>query len=183
MFVALPNIVRDLQIGSAVAQWVSSAYAVTLASWLIVAGRLADRYGAARLFTMAMLGFALTSGLAAAAPNAEALLIARAGQGLAAALLQPAALGLLQACFPEPARRSRALGVWSACGALGLALGALAGGVLAEISWRCTFAINVPLTVACALGAIIWLRGTPQVATTRGSRCWPRPWRPAPSSR
>lgn len=163
VFVALPSIDRDLQISAAFAPWVSSAYAVTLASWLIVAGRLADRFGAARVFALAMLLFALTSGLAAMAPSAAALLIARGGQGLAAALLQPAALGLLQASFSEPGQRSKALGVWSACGALGLALGALVGGLLTVVSWRLTFAINVPLTLACALGGIVWLRSTGQI--------------------
>jgi MFS family permease len=158
VFVALPSIDRGLQMGTVLAQWVSSAYAVVLASWLIVAGRLADRFGAARLFVHAMALFSLTSAIAAAAPTAEVLLVARAGQGLAAALLQPAALGLLQARFSAPGDRRRAFGVWSAAGALGLALGALIGGLLTAISWRLTFAINIPLTLACAIGALAWLR-------------------------
>lgn len=167
VFVALPSIDRDLQISATLAQWVSSAYAVTLAGWLIVAGRLADRFGPARVFALAMLLFALTSSLAATAPTAEVLLTARAGQGLAAALLQPAALGLLQASFSGAGQRRKALGVWSASGALGLALGALIGGLLTEISWRLTFAVNVPLALACAIGAIGRLRGTPHTRHTQ----------------
>lgn len=160
VFVALPSIDGDLQMGTVLAQWVASAYAVMLASWLIVAGRLADRFGAARLFVHAMVLFGLTSAVAAAAPTAEVLLAARAGQGLAAALLQPAALGLLQARFSAPLDRRRAFGVWSAAGALGLALGALIGGLLTVLSWRLTFAINIPLVIACTIGAIVWLRDT-----------------------
>ncbi|ALL79847.1 hypothetical protein AD006_30385 (plasmid) [Pseudonocardia sp. EC080610-09] len=170
VFVALPSIDRDLQMGTVLAQWVASAYAVMLASWLIVAGRLADRFGAARLFVHAMALFGLTSAVAAAAPTAEVLLAARAGQGLAAALLQPAALGLLQARFIAPVDRRRAFGIWSAAGALGLALGALIGGLLTVLSWRLTFAINIPLVVACAIGAIVWLRHAEH----------PKPERPIP---
>ncbi|WP_460493460.1 MFS transporter [Dactylosporangium cerinum] len=83
------------------------------------------------------------------------LLGARFAQGLAAALLQPAILGLLGTMFPA---RSRALSVWGAVGASGLAAGVVLGGVLTRVSWRWTFFVNVPVTLLCLAGGLVWLR-------------------------
>lgn len=153
--VALPAIDRDLRLGPVLLQWVPSAYAVCLAGLLLVSGRLADRFGPPRMFRWAVLLLAAASALAAVAPDSATLLGARAAQGSAAALLQPAALGLLQHAFPDPAARARAFAVWSSAGATGLAVGTVVGGVLTSVSWRWTFAVTVPLLLPCAVGALL----------------------------
>jgi hypothetical protein len=85
------------------------------------------------------------------------LLAARGAQGLGAALLQPAVLGLIGTTFAAGPSRSRALAVWGSVGASGLAAGAILGGLLTTASWRLTFVVNVPLTLLCALGAAVWV--------------------------
>ncbi|TCP50882.1 MFS transporter [Tamaricihabitans halophyticus] len=154
-YLALPGIAADLRMSAAFGQWVISAYAVLFAGCLLFGGRLADRFGARRMFLLAILGFGVTSAFASIAWSAWLLVAARAGQGVAAALLQPAVLRLLAVAFPVGPARGRALGVWSSAGALGLAVGTVLGGVLTEQSWRLVFAISVPLCAGCALG--VWL--------------------------
>ena len=165
--VALPAIDRDLHLGPVLLQWVPSAYAVFLAGLLLVSGRLADRFGPPRMFRWAVLLLAAASALAAVAPDSATLLGARAAQGAAAAMLQPAALGLLQHACPDPAARARAFATWSAAGATGLAVGAGVGGLLTPVSWRWTFAVTVPLLLPCAAGALFRLRAPPTPACHR----------------
>jgi MFS family permease len=165
VYVALPGIARDLHLDLASAQWVVSAYAVPFAGFLLVGGRLADRVGAGRLFVAAVALFGVAGVIGGAAGNGATLLAARGAQGLGAALLQPAILGLIAATFPAGAgnaARTRALSVWGAVGASGLAAGVVLGGVLTKASWRWTFFVNVPVTLLCAAGAVLWLlRGRP----------------------
>ena len=137
---------------------VVSAYAVLFAGFLVVGGRLADRVGAKRLFVVAVVFFGAASAVGGAAADGDVLLAARGAQGLGAALLQPAIIGLIGTTFPAGPARSRALAVWGAVGASGLAAGAVLGGLLTTASWRLTFVINVPLTLLCAPGALVWVR-------------------------
>ncbi len=167
IYIALPSIAADLHLAPALAQWVVSAYAVLFAGFLVVGGRLADRVGAARLFTGAIIVFGVASAVGGAAEDGTVLLAARGAQGLAAALLQPAILGLIGTTFPAGPERSRALAVWGAVGASGLAAGAVLGGLLTTASWRLTFVVNVPLTLLCALGASVWV-GAPSVRVPAG---------------
>ncbi|MEV4510520.1 MFS transporter [Dactylosporangium sp. NPDC049525] len=157
VYVALPGMARDLHLNLPAAQWVVSAYAVPFAGFLLVGGRLADRVGAGRLFVAATVAFGVASVGGGLASSGGVLLAARFAQGLAAALLQPAILGLLGTMFPA---RSRALSVWGAVGASGLAAGVVLGGVLTDVSWRWTFFVNVPVTLLCAAGGLSWLRST-----------------------
>jgi EmrB/QacA subfamily drug resistance transporter len=157
IYVALPSIASDLHLEPALAQWVISAYGVLFAGFLIVGGRLSDRVGAKRLFIVAIITFGVASAIGGAADDGTALLAARAAQGLGAALLQPAVLGLIGTTFPAGPSRGRALAVWGSVGASGLAAGAILGGLLTTASWRLTFVINVPLTLLCALGAAVWV--------------------------
>lgn len=156
IYIALPSVATDLDLEPATAQWVVSAYAVLFAGFLVVGGRLSDRVGAGRMFTVAIVAFGVASAAGGIAGDGATLLAARGAQGLAAALMQPAILGLIGSTFPAGARRGAALAVWSAVGAAGLAAGAILGGVLTTASWRLTFFINVPLTLACALAALRW---------------------------
>src|SRR3954470_11258801 len=158
IYIALPSIATDLRLGSALAQWVVSAYAVLFAGFLVVGGRLSDRVGPARLFIGAIITFGVASAVGGAARDGTVLLAARGAQGLGAALLQPAILGLIGTTFPAGPQRSKALAVWGSVGASGLAAGAVLGGLLTTASWRLTFVINVPLTVLCAVGALVWVR-------------------------
>lgn len=204
VYVALPGMSRDLDLDLPAAQWVVSAYAVPFAGFLLVGGRLADRVGAGRLFVAATVAFGVASVGGGLASSGGVLLAARFAQGLAAALLQPAILGLLGTMFPA---RSRALSVWGAVGASGLAAGVVLGGVLTRVSWRWTFFVNVPVTLLCAAGGLIWLRaaaaggarvplpgallgtgaalGAVLGLTLAGTAGWtsPRPSRPLPSPR
>jgi MFS family permease len=155
VYVALPSIGRELGLDATLTQWVISAYAVLFAGFLMVGGRLADRYG--RLFVVAVAAFGLTSAIAGFASDGAVLLAARGAQGLAAALLQPAVLALLGTSFRAGPARNRALAVWGSVGASGLAAGAILGGLLTTASWRWTFLINIPLTLVAAVGAIRYL--------------------------
>ena len=161
MYVALPSVARGLSLDPAAAQWVISSYAVGFAGFLMVGGRLADRLGAKRLFLVAVNLFCVASAVGGVAQDGAVLLAARGTQGLAAALLQPATLGLIGTVFPAGPARNRALAVWAAVGAAGLAAGALLGGVLTTASWRLTFFVNVPLTLACAVAAARYFRPAP----------------------
>jgi EmrB/QacA subfamily drug resistance transporter len=157
IYVALPSVAGELDLEPSLAQWVVSAYAVFFAGFLVVGGRLTDRVGAKRLFVVAMVTFGLASAIGGAAGDGAVLLVARGAQGVAAAMLQPAVLGLIGTTFPAGPARSRAVAVWGSVGALGLAAGVILGGLLATLSWRLVFFVNVPLTLACALGAVAWV--------------------------
>ena len=156
IYVALPSIASALHLEPTHAQWVVSAYAVLFAGFLVVGGRLSDRFGAKRMFMVAVIAFGVASAIGGAADTGIVLLAARAAQGLGAALLQPAVLGLIGTTFPAGPSRSRALAVWGSVGASGLAAGAILGGLLTTASWRLTFVVNVPVTLLCAVGAAVW---------------------------
>ncbi|GAA4249527.1 MFS transporter [Dactylosporangium darangshiense] len=174
VYVALPGIARDLDLDIAAAQWVVSAYAVPFAGFLLLGGRLADRVGPGRLFLGATLLFGAACAAGGLAGGGATLLAARGVQGMAAALLQPAILGLIGARFPAGPARTRALSVWGAVGASGLAAGVVLGGVLTRYNWRWTFLVNVPVAVACAAGAAVWL-----LSAGRDARPDPGPVSPA----
>ena len=145
--VALPAIEDDLGGGLAGQQWTSNAYLVTLGSLLLIGGSLGDIFGERRVFALGVLGFGVTSLGCALAPTIELLVAARALQGVAGALLTPAALAVIVTTFP-PAERGRAVGSWTAWAGIGTVLGPLIGGQLVDTtSWRWIFAINVPIVI------------------------------------
>jgi EmrB/QacA subfamily drug resistance transporter len=156
--VALPTIGRDLGADLVGVQWVISAYALSLAALILLGGSLGDRFGRRRAFMWGVGGFALASIMSALSPNIALLVGARAVQGIAAALLTPGSLAILQSSF-QPADRMRAIGVWT--GALGIAAasGPLAGGWLIGYSWRWVFWVNVPL---CAAVLVLAARYVPE---------------------
>ncbi len=148
--VALPAMGRDLGAGVAGLQWVVDAYAVAFAAFMLSAGALGDRFGARRAFQWGMGLFCLASIACAAASNILALDAARVLQGLGAAVMLPNSLALLNHAFAhEPAQRARAIGYWTAAGAISIALGPVLGGLLvAGVGWRAIFWVNVPLCLA-----------------------------------
>jgi EmrB/QacA subfamily drug resistance transporter len=145
--VALPAIERDLGGGLAGQQWTSNAYLLTLGSLLLIGGSLGDIFGERRVFMAGVIGFGLTSVMCAVAPTIELLVVSRALQGVAGALLTPAALAVIVATFGGD-QRARAIGAWTAWAGIGAVLGPLVGGQIVDnASWRWIFAINVPFLV------------------------------------
>ncbi|RCG33287.1 MFS transporter [Sphaerisporangium album] len=153
VYIALPSIGHDLALSQSSVQWVVSGYAVFFAGFLIVGGRASDRFGPRTLFVVAMLLFGVASLAGGLAPGAAPLLVARAAQGVAAAVLQPAVIALINTSFATGPARNKALSVWGTVGASGLAAGVIIGGLLTTMSWRWVFLINLPLAVVCALAA------------------------------
>jgi EmrB/QacA subfamily drug resistance transporter len=146
--VALPAIAEDLGGGLAGQQWTANAYLVTLGSLLLIGGSLGDIFGERRVFAFGVAAFGVTSLACALAPTIELLVAARALQGVAGALLTPAALAVIVANF-APDERGKAVGAWTAWGGIGTVLGPLIGGQLVDAaSWRWIFAINVPIVIA-----------------------------------
>jgi EmrB/QacA subfamily drug resistance transporter len=155
--IALPAMQRDLGGGLALQQWVYSAYLLTLGSLILVGGSLGDLYGGKRVFVIGVAAFAATSLFAAAAWSADVLILARALQGVAGALLTPAALATITVVFSGE-ERGNAIGTWTAWTGISFVIGPLLGGWLVDaVSWRAIFLINLPLaavTIALILVAL-----------------------------
>ncbi|MEV4222792.1 MFS transporter [Nonomuraea sp. NPDC049725] len=168
--VALPSIQRALGFDAAHLAWVGNAYALTFGGLMLLGGRLADLYGHRRVFAAGLVVFTV-AGLGGGLAEAPGWLIAaRAGQGVGAAVLAPATLTILTSAFPEGARRTRAIAVWTAVSLAGGTTGNLVGGALTEfLSWRWTLLINVPIGLAC-LAAIRRLAPGPDRRGGQGER-------------
>ena len=152
--IALPAIGQEFHASLADLQWVVTAYTLTLAGLLLVAGALGDRYGRKLVFQIGVVWFAIASVLCGIAPNAPVLIGARALQGVGAALLTPGSLAIIEASF-HPDDRGKAIGAWSGLGGVGTAIGPFLGGWLIQaVSWRLIFAINLP--VAALIVAVTW---------------------------
>ena len=133
--------------------WVLNAYTIVFAAVLVPAGRWADRIGRRRVFVAGLIGFSVGSVLCGLAPGVNLLIAARVVQAAGAGAMVPASLSLLLAAVPA-ASRAKALGTWSALGALGAALGPVIGGSLVQVNWRWVFWINVPVGIAAVLLAV-----------------------------
>jgi EmrB/QacA subfamily drug resistance transporter len=151
--IAMPSLARDLHISGATISWTITAYSLVFGSLLLLGGRAADLLGRRRMFLTGLGIFTASSLASAMAGSAAALFAARAGQGLGAAMLSPAALSIITGTFHGPAR-AKALAAWGAVGGAGAALGVLLGGVLTQlVDWRLIFFVNLPVAVALAVGA------------------------------
>src|SRR5690348_9977363 len=151
---AFPYISRDYP-GTSLSSlsWVLNAYTIVFAAVLVPAGRWADRIGRRRLFVAGLALFSFGSVLCGLAPGVAALIAARVIQAAGAGAMVPASLSLLLAAVPA-AVRPKALGTWSALGALGAALGPVIGGALVQVDWRWVFWINVPVGIAAVVLAV-----------------------------
>jgi len=152
--VALPDLAADLDLGRGDLGWTITSYSLVFGSLLLLGGRAADLLGRRRMFLAGLAVFTVSSLAAALAGDAAMLFAARAGQGLGAAMLSPAALSIITTSF-HGAERARALAVWGAVGGAGAAIGVLLGGALTElVSWRAIFFINLPVGAVVAAGAM-----------------------------
>src|SRR4051794_25946289 len=139
--VALPDLAADLGIDRADIGWTITSYSLIFGSLLLLGGRAADLVGRRRVFLTGLAVFTVSSLATALAGGASTLFAARAGQGLGAAMLSPAALSIITSTFHGP-ERAKALGVWGAVGGAGAAIGVLLGGALTElVDWRAIFLI------------------------------------------
>jgi DHA2 family methylenomycin A resistance protein-like MFS transporter len=149
--IALAKIGADLHANVAGLQWIVDAYSLAFAVLMLSAGVLGDRSGARRMFACGIALFAAASLACGLAPDPATLVVARAVQGMGAAAMLPNSLALLnEACGHDPKLRARAVGLWTAAGAVAIAAGPVIGGLLiAAFGWRAIFLVNLPI---CALG-------------------------------
>ncbi|WP_147425427.1 MFS transporter [Bailinhaonella thermotolerans] len=155
--VALPTMARDLNAGSQQLQWIIDAYTLLFAGLLLAAGTLGDRVGRKKTLALGLVVFAISSAAGAAASGPRELIAARAVMGVGAALIMPTTLSILMHTYRDKRARAKAVGVWSACTGLSVALGPTLGGWLLEhFSWGSVLLINVPIAVlALAAGHVL----------------------------
>jgi len=150
--IALPSIGSALDFSQDDLSWVVNAYVLTFGGFLLLGGRLADLLGRRRVFMAGLVLFALASLAGGFAQSDVQLVIARAVQGLGAAIVSPAALSIITVTFREGAERNKALGAWGAVAGSGGAVGVLLGGVLTEgLGWEWVLWVNVPIGIVAAL--------------------------------
>jgi EmrB/QacA subfamily drug resistance transporter len=152
VIVALPTIEEDLDLGLTGVQWVFLSYSLALAALYLVGGAIGDRYGRRTTFSAGVIGFALASILAGAAPGGAALIVARALQGVAGAFMTTNSLALLRSVYGRDA--GRAIGLWTAFTSVATIAGPPLGGALTEwSSWRWIFFLNLPLAAVALVAA------------------------------
>ncbi len=150
--VALPAIRRDLHASISGLQWTVDAYTLVLASFLVLAGSTADRFGRRRVFQVGLAVFGIGSLLCGLAPSIGWLIAARALQAVGGTMLNPVAMAIVATTFPEPAERARAIGVFGSMSGLALASGPILGGGLVDgFGWHSIFWVNVPIVVAASV--------------------------------
>ncbi|TDV15001.1 MFS transporter [Paraburkholderia caballeronis] len=157
--IALARIATDLHADVARLQWIVDAYTLAFAVLMLSGGVLGDRYGARRMYAAGLVVFAFASLVCGLATSPAALIAARALQGLGAAAMLPNSLALLNdACGHDRALRARAVGLWTAAGAISIAAGPVAGGLLIEAAgWRSIFLVNLPLCAAGFVATLVWV--------------------------
>jgi len=158
---ALPALGRDLAPSPAEVLWIGDIYSFVLGGLLVTMGTLGDRIGRKKLLLIGASGFGAASLLAAFAPSAGWLIVARALLGVAGATIMPSTLSIIRNLFTDPAERTRAVAVWAAMATAGAALGPLVGGVLLEhFWWGSVFIINLPVMAILLVFGWLWLPET-----------------------
>jgi EmrB/QacA subfamily drug resistance transporter len=156
---ALSHIASDLNSDLTGLQWIVDAYTLALATVVLTAGSLADRFGRRRLFAWGMAIFTLTSLWCAVATSIGELDAARAVQGIGAAMMFASSLAVLADAFPGTAERAKAFAMYGATIGASFAIGPLVGGSLTSyVTWRAVFFVNVPLGIATIAATYAWVR-------------------------
>lgn len=149
MNVALPAISVDLETSISGLQWTIDVYTVVIASFLMMAGAMADRLGRRRVFRIGLVLFSLGSLSCSLAPTDGALIACRVLQAMGGAMLNPVAMSIIVNTFPDPKVRAKAIGMWGAVFGVSMALGPVVGGLLVQsVGWRSIFWLNVPIGIA-----------------------------------
>jgi EmrB/QacA subfamily drug resistance transporter len=163
--VALPAIQHDLHARISGLQWILDAYTLVVASLLMLAGSMSDRFGRRRTFQLGLVIFTAGSVLCSLAHSIGQLIAFRAFQGLGASMLNPVALSIIANAFPAPRDRARAVGIWGAVAGVSLAIGPLIGGALTvTVGWRSIFWINLPIGL---LAVVLAARFVPESKAPR----------------
>jgi secondary thiamine-phosphate synthase enzyme len=150
--VALAAIERELHADATSVQWVITAYAITFGGLLVLGGRMGDLWGRRRMFIVGLVVFSLASLVGGLAGNLATLVVARAVQGIGAAIVAPAALSLVATSAPEGQARTKALGYYGATASIGYVAGLVLGGALVQyFDWRAVLWVNVPIGIGAAI--------------------------------
>ncbi len=166
--VAIPSMIKDLNLTTNDAEWINAAYSLTFASLLILSGRLADRFGRKLLFIIGIIIFVGASVLVAISDSSIHLIAARALQGVGAAMILPASLSVINAVFVGKSR-AIAFAVWGATIGGMAALGPLVGGWLTTYaSWHWAFLINLPIGIIVLIGVLLAVPETRDLLGRKG---------------
>lgn len=169
--VALPAIRRDLDASVSSLQWTIDGYTLTVGSFLLLSGSMADRLGRRRVFQTGLIIFGTASLLCSLAPSDHVLIGARVLQGLGGSMLNPVAMSIITNTFTDRRERARAIGVWGAVVGVSQAFGPLVGGYLTEhVGWRSIFWINVPIAL---LAVVLTQRFVPESRAAHPRRADP----------
>ncbi|MGX7681399.1 MFS transporter [Jatrophihabitans sp. DSM 45814] len=152
--VALPSIGTDLHLSASSLQWIVSGYVLGYGSFLLLGGRASDLLGRRRVFLVAIAVFGTASVISAFLSNDLALIALRFVKGASAGFTVPAGLSIITTTFAEGPARSRALSIYTVCGASGFSLGLVFGGLLTELGWRATFLVPGPVAIALLIAGI-----------------------------
>lgn len=162
--VATPGIMADFDARLDQVVWVTSIYLLCLVVPLLFTGRLGDRFGQRTLFRLGVVVFTVAALGSMLAPTLELLILARAAQGVGAAILTPQTMSVINRVFPR-ARRGAALGVWGAVGSVASLVGPVLGGfVVGEFGWRAVFVVHLPVGVLAFVLAGLWVPRLPTFA-------------------
>lgn len=149
MNVALPSISEDFGTSISGLQWTIDIYTIVIASFLMLAGAMADRLGRRRVFRFGLVVFSIGSLSCSLAPTDDVLIACRALQAIGGAMLNPVAMSIIVNTFPDPRVRAKAIGMWGAVVGVSMALGPILGGALVQtVGWRAIFWLNVPIGIA-----------------------------------
>ncbi|RJO73586.1 DHA2 family efflux MFS transporter permease subunit [Nocardia panacis] len=166
--VAIPAIRTDLNASMTRLQWIIDIYTLTLATFYLLSGATADRFGRKRMFRIGLIVFGIGSLLCSLAPNIEVLIAARLVQGLGGSMLNPVAMSIITTVFPGRMERARAVGIWGAVVGIAMALGPIVGGVLIDAwGWQSVFWINLPI---CAVAVVLTTILVPESKSSRVRR-------------
>ncbi|MEK6985361.1 MAG: DHA2 family efflux MFS transporter permease subunit [Candidatus Thermoplasmatota archaeon] len=166
--IALTPIQNDLGFSSQNLAWVVNAYLLTFGGFLLLGGRLGDLYGPRRLFLVGLVTFTVASLACGVAQTQTMLIVARAVQGIGAALVAAVSLSIVMGLFQDPAGRAKAMGIFAFIASGGGALGSLLGGyITAHFDWHWNFLINVPIGVAVYFATLATVPNTPGIAKGR----------------